>query len=237
MSAMNHPVPLAHGPIVPVVDGVFLVRGAFQMGPLMRIGRTMTVVQQGDELTIVNAVRLSPQGEARLERLGKVKHLVKLSDSHGIDEPYYADRYAPEVWTLPGAKVNGFAATRELGPASPIAGSVVVEFPGATGWREVALWLPQGAGTLVSCDALQNHADAAGANWFGRVMGSILGFKGGVIVAPMWRRFQKVQGAALEQAFAPATMRPFANLVTGHGPAVVGGADQLVRRAIKKAMA
>lgn len=236
MSAENFPVSLPHGPITPVVDGVFLVRGAFQMGPLMRIGRTMTVVQQGDELTILNAVRLSLQGEAALQRLGKVKHLVKLSDSHGVDEPYYAHRYAPEVWALPGAKVNGFAPARELGPASPVAGSAVVEFPGAAGWREVALWLPQGAGTLVSCDALQNHADAEGANWFGGVMGSILGFKGGVIVAPMWRKFQKVQGAAVERAFAQAIARPFANLVTGHGPAVIGGADQFVRQAVTKAM-
>jgi hypothetical protein len=64
-----------------------------------------------------------------------------------------------------------------------------------------------------------------------------MGFKGGVIVAPMWRRFQKVQGAAVERAFAQTTSRSFANLVTGHGPAVVGGADSLVRKAVASAMA
>jgi len=210
---MEFSAALPHGPITPVTDGVYIVRGSFQMGPGMRIGRSMTIVQEPEGLTILNAVRLSAAGEQELERLGKVKHLIKLSDSHGIDEPYYVDRYKPEVWALPNAKLGQMRATQTLGPGTPIAGSVVLHFPGTNGWRECALWLKAGGGTLVACDALQNHADGEGTSFVGRMITPLLGFKGGVIVAA----------------------RDFQNLVTGHGPAVVGGADELVRTAIEAA--
>jgi hypothetical protein len=235
MRAMSFPAPLPHGPITRVVDRVFLVRGSFQMGPLMRIGRTMTVLQHDDGLVVLNAVRLSSEGEEALDRLGKVKHLVKLSDSHGLDEPYYVHRYAPTIWASAGAKLTRISATHELGPASPIRDALVVDFPGATGWREAALWVPHGEGTLIACDALQNHVDAEGTSALARVMTPLMGFKGGVIVAPMWRRFQKVQGPAVERAFGQAMARRFANLITGHGPAVIGGAHELVRSAIARA--
>jgi len=205
------------------------------MGPGMRIGRTMTVVQGPDGLTILNAVRLSAAGEQELDRLGKVKHLVKLSDSHGIDEPYYVDRYKPEAWALPNAKLKGIVATRALGPSSPIVDSVVLRFPGTTGWLECALWVPHGGGTLIACDALQNHADGEGTSFVGRFMTSLLGFKGGVIVAPMWRKYQKVSGAGVRSALAQVAGRDFEVLVTGHGPAVVGRAGEAVRAAIESA--
>jgi len=220
---------------MPVVEGVHIVRGSFQMGPAMRIGRTMTIVVQPDGLVILNAVRLCAEGEQELDRLGKVKHLVKLSDSHGIDEPYYVDRYRPEVWALPSAKLEGIVATQALGPATPMPGSTVLHFPGASGWQECALWLPHGGGTLVACDALQNHADREGASFVGRVMTSLLGFKGGVIVAPMWRKYQKVSGEGVRTAMAQIAARDFQNLATGHGPAVVGRASELVRSAIEGA--
>ena len=205
------------------------------MGPGMRIGRTMTIVQGAEGLTVINSVRLSADGEKALDRLGKVKHLVKLSDSHGLDEPYYADRYKPEVWALPNAKLRGIVATKSLGPSSPIADSVVLRFPGTTGWLECALWLPHGGGTLIACDALQNHADAEGTSLAGRMMTSLLGFKGGVIVAPMWRKYQKVSGEGVRTAMAQIAARDFQNLATGHGPAVVGRASELVRSAIEGA--
>ena len=201
----------------------------------MRIGRTMTLIQEADGLTVFNAVRLSASGEKELERLGPVRHLVRLSDSHGIDEPYYAERYKPEVWALPNAKLKGLVATKSLGPSSPVLDSLVLHFPGTTGWRECALCLKRGGGTLIACDALQNHADGEGASLLGRIMTPLLGFKGGVIVAPMWRKFQKVSGAGVRSALAQVAACDFEVLVTGHGPPVVGRASEMVRAAIERA--
>jgi hypothetical protein len=233
---MTFPPALDHGPITPVVDGVFLVRGAYRMGPGMIISRTMTIVTNPDGLVVLNAIRLSDAGQAELERLGKVKHIVKLSESHGLDEPFCADRYKPEVWAVPGAKLSaGVTATKVLGPACPIEGGVIVDFPGSAGWKERALWIPNAGGTLIACDALQNHADGEFTSTGGRLMSSMMGFKGGVIVAPMWRKMQKLKGAQLKHALAGISQLSFANLVTGHGPAVVGNASQLVKGAIERA--
>ena len=35
--------------------------------------------------------------------LGTVEHVVKIGGFHGIDDPFYVDRYKPTLWALPGA--------------------------------------------------------------------------------------------------------------------------------------
>ncbi len=197
----------------------------------------MTVVDTGDGLVVLNAVRLSDSGQDALDALGRVNHLVKLSDSHSIDEPFYVDRYKPAVWSLPGAAMGELSVDRSLGPDGPVAGGVVVDFGETAGWRESAYLVPMGSGTLVTCDAIQNCADTEDASFLGRVLTSLMGFKGGVVVPPMWRRFQKVSGARVRERLSGLLDLSFENLVTGHGPPIVGGADALVRSAIERASA
>ncbi len=233
----NYPKSLDHGSLTQVASGVHCVRGSFGMGPGMTIGRTMTVVDTGDGLALFNAVRLSESGLAELDALGVVKHLVKLSDSHGIDDPFYADRYQPAFWSLPGAKLDKLEADRSLGEEGPIKEGVTVDYGDTAGWREGAYWVPMGGGTLVTCDAIQNCADTEGANFLGRILTSAMGFKGGVVVPPMWRRFQKISGARVREALSGLMDLKFENLVTGHGPPIVGGAAALVRSAIERVSA
>lgn len=204
------------------------------MAPGMVLSRTMTVVDGGDGLVVLNAVRLTDAGLAALDALGPVKHLVKLADMHGIDEPFYVDRYAPAVWTLPGARLRGIPAGRALGPDGPITGGVVIDLPTSHGGREAAYWVPHGGGTLITCDAVQHHCDGEGASALARLMSPLLGFSGGVIVPRMWRRTRKVGGPAVRDLLGGLAQRPFANLVTGHGPPVIGGADAAVRAAIDR---
>ena len=92
-----------------------------------------------------------------------------------------------------------------------------------------------GGGTLVTCDAVQNCEDLEFASLGGKIMTSVMGFRGGVIVPPMWRRFQKVSGAGLREKLSQLAELSFENLVTGHGPPVVGGADRQLRNAIQTA--
>lgn len=231
------PKPLPHGSITRVAAGVHCVRGAYRMGPGVTIGRSMAILEGNDGLVILNAVRLSSDGEAALDRLGAVKHLVKLADSHFVDEPYYLDRYGPTFWSLPGADLRGRTSDRTLGPDGPIDGGRVIDFGQLAGWREAAYVVPLGGGTLVTCDAIQNQCDTEGSNFMGRLTSTMMGFKGGVINPPMWRRFQKCTGSNLAQTLAPLADLEFENLVTGHGPAVSGGAAGHVRSAIERATA
>lgn len=228
------PAALRHGPLLPVCDGVHAVRGQFRMGPGVLIPRTMTIVAADDGLVVLNAIRLDAAGEAALAALGRVAHLVKLADAHGIDEPYYVDRFSPQVWTLPGARLGGVPAGRTLGPDGPVAGGVVIDLTCPKGGREASYWIPHGGGTLVTCDAVQHHVDGELASWLARRISPLLGFSGGVIVPRMWRKVHGVDGAAVREVLAGLTARPFANLVTGHGPPVIGGADAAVRDAIAR---
>ena len=233
----DFPKPLPHGAITEVVPGVHCVRGEFRMGPGVRIGRTMTVIDGGEGLVVLNAVRLDDESQSKLDEQGEVKHLVKLSDSHGIDEPFYADRYKPTVWSLPGVQLENLTAGEDLTGEGPIKGGVVVDYGQTAGWRESAYWVPLGGGTLVTCDAVQNCEDTEFASFGGKMMTSVMGFKGGVVVPPMWRRFQKLSGPAVSDTLSRLTELSFENLVTGHGPPVIGGADARLRNAIQSASA
>ena len=56
-----------------------------------------------------------------------------------------------------------------------------------------------------------------------------------MIVPPFWCRNHKLSGKAVGETLAGLTELSFENLVTGHGPPLVGGADVLVRAAIDRA--
>ena len=234
---MSHPPALAHGPITRVCDGVHTVRGTYRMAPGMWIGRTMTLIDTGDGLAVLNPVRLDEAGEAELAKLGTVKHLVKVSDSHSHDDAYYVHHFKATAWALEGAKLKGFSEDKRLGPDSPFEGAVVIEYPGTSAWRECAVLVKHGGGTLVTCDAIQNCVDADGCSFVARAMMPVLGFKGGVIVPKVWRKYQKVAGGAVSKALAGLLDTSFANLIAGHGPAAIGGADAAVRAAVTAASA
>jgi hypothetical protein len=195
----------------------------------------MTIVEGDDGLVILNPVRLSEDRQVELDALGRVAHLVKLSDAHFVDEPFYCNRYRPAFWTLPGANLRGLRSDHTFGPDGPVSGGVVINFPQATRAREAAYFVPCGGGTLVTCDAVQNPADTERLSFLARVVTPLLGFRGGVRIPPMWQRLQKVSRPMLRPMFQPIADMSFENLVTGHGPPVIGGADRVVRAAISSA--
>ena len=77
-----------HGPLREVFPGIHLVKGTMRMGAAT-LSRNMTVVRRGDDLVLVNSVRLDDQGLAELERLGKVTDVIRLAGGHGSDDPFY----------------------------------------------------------------------------------------------------------------------------------------------------
>ena len=54
-----------------------------RMNWYMGISRNMVVVRSGDELTLLNPIRLDDTGEAALAELGRVRHLVRLGGMRG----------------------------------------------------------------------------------------------------------------------------------------------------------
>lgn len=156
---MSFPPALPHGPLIEVFQNVFVVTGSFRFGPGLTITRNMTVVREGGELTLINSVRLTPQGESELAKLGIVKRLVRLGAFHGADDPYYKNRYKPILWAPPNTRHKAELSTdRELKPgSSPIKKSKVFLFE--KGKRpEAALVLERDGGILLTCDSYQHSA-------------------------------------------------------------------------------
>src|SRR5574338_137016 len=100
---------MPHGPIQEVFPDVFFVTGTMKnefFGSMWQFSRNMTIVRENGNLTILNSVRLDDDGLAELDKLGKVINVVRIGDMHGVDDPFYVDRYNATFWALPDMKVQ-----------------------------------------------------------------------------------------------------------------------------------
>ena len=212
------PPALPHGPIEEVFPDVFFVSGAMEtvlQGMAWKFSRNMTVVRDGERLIIVNSVRLSEEGLAELNKLGRVTDVVRLGSLHGRDDPFYVDRYGAEYWAMPGMEhETGLKATRSLTEDPlPISDATIFEFR-TTQIAEGILRLDRAGGILIACDALQNwlspdefFSDAS------RELMQNMGFFTPANLGPVW-----VQAAApAGDDFARLKELPFRHALCGHG--------------------
>jgi len=222
------PVPPFSAITEPFTD-VFFVTGGFRFAPGVAIRRNMQIVRQGGALTLVNSVRLDAEGEAALEKLGKVEHLVRLGAFHGADDPYYVDKYKPTLWAPPGTKQAGrLTADKELAPgACPIEGATV--FPFAHGKQpECAILIPREGGILLTTDSFQNWESFEGCSLIGKIMMTVMGFGPAIIGGP----WLKAMGPGVREDFAELAKLPFEHLVPAHGQVLRGGAKPGLEKAI-----
>jgi hypothetical protein len=208
-----------HGELREVFDNVFFVTGTLSIGPVAA-GRCMTVLKQGDELTILNSVRLNDDGEKQLAKLGTVKHLVRLGWFHGMDDPYYMQRYSPTFWSgkrvvpvnVDASRIN----TLVDGMETPF--GRVHHFAGGEYDETAALLTGSRDKVLVTCDAIQNVVDTSDCNFLGGLMLRVFGLVGGVRVGPPWlKKMSKGKPQRMRADFDRLLALDFASLVAGHG--------------------
>ena len=160
--SLEFPAAMPHDDIEELFENVFMVRGSIVLPNGLPISRNMVIVKRDSGLTLINTVRLDERGLQELEALGAVKHVVRIGAFHGIDDPFYVDRYQAELWAPPGITHNlGFETSQELVPSGnmPFEGCSYFHFETANA-PEGLLLLEQDGGILVSCDAMQNLAEA-----------------------------------------------------------------------------
>lgn len=243
---MNLPAALPHGEIEKVFDDIYFVTGTASMpGPLpVRFSRNMTIVRQGRSLTLINSLRLDREGLDRLDGLGKVEHVVRLAGFHGMDDPFYKDRYDAKVWALDGqvyARGFGNATTRPedgyftadeamtVGGPLPIEGAKLIRIDGAT--PEGLLLLEREGGILVCGDCLQNWGVTDRYfSTLGAVMMRLMGFIREHNVGPGWLR-----GAKPNRGQVRALLDlEFEHVLPVHGTRVLGTAKEKYRAAINR---
>jgi hypothetical protein len=106
----------------------------------------------------VNSVRLDPDGLQALDALGTVDNVVRIGDMHGVDDPFYVDRYGATFWAMPGMDVQ-----EELTVDTPLVAGGEMPFRDCAFFEFKTTKLPEGilrldreGGIMIACDSLQN---------------------------------------------------------------------------------
>ena len=234
---MAHPEAQPHDPIEEIYTDVFLARGSIKMNALMTITRNMVIVRQGQELTLVDPIRLNAQEESKLEQLGTVKRILRLGPFHGLDDPYYMERFNAELWA-PGDSTAypEPKPTRIYGPETelPFADARIFRFENVK-QPECALLIERDGGLLVTCDAIQHYGDFSFNNLPAKLLMPLLGFRKTTLIGPIWLKLMTPEGESTEDDFKRLLELRFENLVAAHGTLRRGGARAGVEAAFQKA--
>jgi hypothetical protein len=217
------PPVLPHGPLKEIFPDVFFVTGAMKtvlMNADWQFSRNMTVVRDGDALSLINSIRLDNTGLAQLDALGRVVNVLKIGSMHGRDDAFYRARYAAKLWALPGmVHEYGVLPDCELKPECemPFSGCSVFAF-NTTKLPECILRIDRAGGILIACDSLQNliEPDEFFSNETRQMMAD-MGFFKPANVGPLWMRLMQPQ----DQDFARLRELSFRHVLCGHGVPVL----------------
>lgn len=193
----DFPPATPHGEITEIFPEFFHVTGSVDMVPGMRISRAMTILRDSDSLTLISPIRLSEEGLAALEALGKVENIVKLGGYHlgaqnGLDDPFYVQRYGAELWALEGMEHKGGLAPDHhlrLGGEFPLPDLSLFTYD-TSKLPEGMFLLNREGGILITADSLQNWTkpDLFFSEVAAERMGQA-GFFRPANIGPEWLRF------------------------------------------------
>jgi hypothetical protein len=213
------PPALPHGKLEEVFPDVFFVTGAMKtelMGSDWHFSRNMTVVREGDALTLINAIRLDEAGLASLESLGRVVNLVQIGALHERDHAFYKTRYGATFWAPPGTQHgHGLQVDKVLAPGGevPFADCSVFAFE-TTKLPECILRIDRAGGILVACDALQNwlEPDQFFSDESRQTMTG-MGFFQPANLGPLFMQVNEPKG----EDYARLRALPYRHALCGHG--------------------
>jgi hypothetical protein len=212
--------------------------------PPVAFSRNMVIVREGERLILVNAVRLDDAGLAALEALGKVSDVIRLAGGHGMDDPFYKERYGAKVWAVAGQRYTpGFdqhAKDVYLEPDVAMEPTTELPIAGARLYTiratppEGLLLLPGNGGTAIVGDCLQNWARSDEYfNLLARVVMPFMGFLRPHNVGPAWLKSTHPPKDDLRGILE----QEFAHVLPAHGAPVMGGARESYRPAVERAVA
>ena len=241
----RHPKASPHGPFEELFEGIWFVRGGIRLPMLMpmKIGRSMTVVQGVDGLTLFNTMRLSEPGLRQLESLGAVKHVIRLGGFHGRDDGFYRERYGATVHALKGQQYvrglepNKAARAPYMEPDEwltetsrlPIAGATLKVFSTSSPPEGLCI-IERHGGIVISGDSLQNTPGPdAFYSFAAKLMMKRYGFLKAYNVGPGWLQF----ASPSRQDVRAILNLEFDHVLPGHGTPVIGGAKEKYRPAIE----
>ncbi|MDH3716302.1 MAG: hypothetical protein OET44_20940 [Gammaproteobacteria bacterium] len=226
-----------HDPIAEIFPDVFLLRGSMRVGRGMRISRNMTLLRHDGKLAAINAVRLSPAGEKQLESLGKVTHVIRLGNFHGLDDRYYVDRFGAKFWCQAESRHYSDPPPDQLledGVSLPVPDTDLFVFE-YTRRPECALLVRRHEGILITCDSLQHWGDRRYCSILVRAMLPFIGFRRRTLIGPLWLKYMTPRDASLRADFERLLQLPFSHLVNAHGSLLRDNAHAAASAAVRRA--
>lgn len=227
---------MPHGDIREVFPDIFFVTGTMKtvlMGAHWHFSRNMIVVRDGNNLSLINAVRLSDQGLAQLDALGKVVNLIKIGSLHGLDDAFYKERYGAKLWALPGMPhAAGVSPDRLLATDGELPFSACSLFVFEhTKLPECILRIDREGGILIACDSLQNWlAPDAFFSDESRKMMSDMGFFQAANVGPVWMQVNDPKAPDFQRLNQLA----FKHVLCGHGVPLLDHGQQAFAERFKQ---
>lgn len=230
MGHRSFPPPCPHGPLEEVLTDVFVVHAVERLGPLVEVPRNVTVLRRGAELVMIDGMRLAPETERHLERLGRVSHLIRLGHAHPRDEAYLRDRWGATSWAPPPA--HGARPLAD-GHAPFLDGTQVFLFRRASCGEAALVFEHTGGNVLVTADSVHNCVDVEGCSLLAGIALHLAGEVGPARLGARW--LAEAGGQAVRDDFDRLLEHDFAHLISARGEPMRGGAKEAVRRSVARA--
>jgi hypothetical protein len=224
-----------HGAITEIFPNIFFVMGtnkAHYEGVDIQTSRNMIIVKNGDEITLINTVRLDEAYLKIIESMGKVKNIVKIGSFHGRDDAFYLDRYKAKLWALKGmTHDNGVKTDIDLVPNGkmPFPDSSLFVFE-ATTQPEGIIHIDRDGGILITCDSIKNwtHID----NYFSEQTGKAFMQQGLIKSANVDTVWVNAMHPKLHDFKRLLASFKFQNLLSAHGQPLLNSAYTQVSQSI-----
>lgn len=170
---------------------------------------------------------------SRLDGLGKVRHVMRLGDFHGLDDQFYVDRYQAKFWCQAGQ-----GTYKTPSPDVGIETSMVPPFPGAeffifetATFPEAALFLKRQK-LLITTDSVQYWGDWRYTSIFTKLVLKLMGFRLTLFIGGPWLKRITPKGGSLLDDFEKLMALDFEHLVAAHGSLLRDEAKPLLKEAM-----
>lgn len=205
----------------------------------MKLSRNMVIVRTGTDLTLVNPVRLSEEGEEELKKLGDVTTLLRLGQFHGKDDAYYKSTFDAELLAVGPKSPYEVKIDKIVKESSelPIPNSDLFVFDFNNVSEGAIVICKDEGGILLTCDSLQSHKDDdVFVNWPMKKLMAKKGFKdSAVVVGPPWLKFVGDMEKAKSEFARLMKELNFTGLAGAHGKYLKDGAKEGAKGGIETA--
>jgi len=193
---------------------------------------TMTIVRDGNELTLINTIKLTPEGLNELDTLGSVKNVVRIGAFHGANDAFYIDRYHAKFWALNGMEnKQGKQIDTVLTPGSPMPfpHSTLITFE-TSKHPEAMIYIGTNGGILVTCDSIKNWIEVD--EYFSPETAELYAKQGELGMASIdaiWLNACDVK----KSDFDNLKLFSFKHLISSHGKPLLNNAHERINDTVK----